>query len=440
MSSKKDDKEDNTGIEEEILVGTSLDEKNWENELEFILNLISNLRSCKSYKIFPQLGDENYNLRRASVAIVLRFNFDKSATDLNYLTDGSSTNDFEDLHKASLEAMGFSSFKRRKDPDWRLSGLLQEARKHRPALEVLFMQRGSSLSDRWSGHVSFPGGKKDTPQDLTDFDTAARECLEEVGLDLKVAQNFFYLGELDDRLVKTRFGTSNLLILSPQIFIQVSKFTPSLKLETREVACADWVSIKHLLNFLNKPSVKKGSTVLNKPSHKLWHRIDLANHIFPLKNWSLFKYPEIFIRSSLKILLGGMYFSALPLPEPFAPTLLWGLTLGMVSDLVDLGHNPRQIAQITPLDYPLPSFDLWPINIIVRWFCKPHYLRKPVTSWPFSPWEKYFYVVKVAGFLILSTRLVIITTFFRYLYSRRRFAFDLFYTVLPNGLVKRLPA
>ncbi len=49
--------------------------------------------------------------------------------------------------------------------------------------EVLFIKRADRESDPWSGHMAFPGGRRN-PTDATLLETATREALEEIGLDL----------------------------------------------------------------------------------------------------------------------------------------------------------------------------------------------------------------------------------------------------------------
>lgn len=48
---------------------------------------------------------------------------------------------------------------------------------------VLLMQRAERAGDRWSGQISLPGGHEE-PEDPTLVDTAIRETIEEVGVDL----------------------------------------------------------------------------------------------------------------------------------------------------------------------------------------------------------------------------------------------------------------
>ena len=50
-------------------------------------------------------------------------------------------------------------------------------------LELLLIRRSSRASDPWSGQMALPGGRRD-PSDPSLRQTAIRETLEEVGLDL----------------------------------------------------------------------------------------------------------------------------------------------------------------------------------------------------------------------------------------------------------------
>lgn len=56
-----------------------------------------------------------------------------------------------------------------------------------PDERLLFIRRAERKGDLWSGHVAFPGGRED-PADGGLLQTAMREVREEIGLDLATAR------------------------------------------------------------------------------------------------------------------------------------------------------------------------------------------------------------------------------------------------------------
>ncbi len=56
-----------------------------------------------------------------------------------------------------------------------------------PDHELLFIHRAEREGDLWSGHMAFPGGREE-PDDPSLLATAIRETSEEIGLDLSAAR------------------------------------------------------------------------------------------------------------------------------------------------------------------------------------------------------------------------------------------------------------
>lgn len=86
----------------------------------------------------------------------------------------------------------------------------------REAPDVLLMQRVQRQGDRWSGHVSFPGGMED-PTDADLLHTAVRETQEEVGLDLRGSARL--VGRSDDQVAMAR-GKVLPMAITPFVFVQ----------------------------------------------------------------------------------------------------------------------------------------------------------------------------------------------------------------------------
>ncbi len=113
------------------------------------------------------------------------------------------------------------------------------------ATEILMIRRATREGDPWSGHMGFPGGRRD-PEDASNFSCALRETREEIGVDL--SQWGTPLGELSDVNTGWRKDRPEMLV-TPFIF-QVSELpvlTPNY-----EVDDVVWVPLHFLMNEANR--------------------------------------------------------------------------------------------------------------------------------------------------------------------------------------------
>ncbi|GAA6028596.1 hypothetical protein JCM8097_007302 [Rhodosporidiobolus ruineniae] len=204
-------------------------------------------------------------------------------------------------------------------------------------VEILYIKRATRGTDRWSGHMAFPGGRTEPDDESAEF-TALRETWEEVAIDL-ADKDWISIGQLDDREITTSLGKRLLMILSPFIFLHTSPYAPMPELQESEVASAYWIP----LELLHPPGAKYGSV-----------EIDIATRLAPRNKTA---------RGLLQLLMGKMDFRCILLPNdpvatgapvPSGTTLpdirLWGLTLGMTLDV--LSHMNLAAASPDLSTYP----------------------------------------------------------------------------------------
>jgi len=103
------------------------------------------------------------------------------------------------------------------------------------SLELLMIERASYEGDPWSGHVAFPGGRRE-PHDAALLDTALRETREEMGIDL--ASDGRVLGALE----RLHPMSPSLPPLSIAPFVALLTRDAPLAL-SNEVADAFWVPL-----------------------------------------------------------------------------------------------------------------------------------------------------------------------------------------------------
>ena len=111
--------------------------------------------------------------------------------------------------------------------------------------EMLMIQRAVREGDPWSGHMGFPGGRKDA-SDATDVACAKRETLEEIGFDLDTYGEL--ICQLSDVNTGWRADRPEMLV-APFIFRVDS--TPDFELN-HEVDDTLWVPFSFLLDDANR--------------------------------------------------------------------------------------------------------------------------------------------------------------------------------------------
>ena len=148
-------------------------------------------------------------------------------------------------------------------------------------LEALFIKRAEVEGDPWSGQMALPGGRRD-PVDDDLLATAARETLEETGIDLAPPD---LLGELDDLAPNAR-------VLPPVV---IRSYVGAIGLRDRpevspsaEVALYLWVPFSELQQSATTVDIelRKARTTVQAfvvGDHVIWgltHRI-----ITPFVTW-----------------------------------------------------------------------------------------------------------------------------------------------------------
>ncbi len=104
--------------------------------------------------------------------------------------------------------------------------------------ELFFIRRAEAASDPWSGHIAFPGGRRD-PGDESLLATAIRETREEVGIDLARGELIARLPDVP-AFIRSKRGV---LVVSPFVFVMQEPVTPT---PNYEVADTLWVPLAKL--------------------------------------------------------------------------------------------------------------------------------------------------------------------------------------------------
>jgi len=136
--------------------------------------------------------------------------------------------------------------------------------------DVLLMQRAAAEGDRWSGHVSFPGGREEV-HDPNLVATAMRETHEEVGIDLSSTARL--LGRSDSIRARAR-GKFLPMSVTPFVFVQTAEAEIVCN---QEAETTFWLPLAAAANgdFDDSYAYKKGPLSLTLPcwryqGHTVW--------------------------------------------------------------------------------------------------------------------------------------------------------------------------
>lgn len=123
-------------------------------------------------------------------------------------------------------------------------------------LESLFIKRAEHPLDPWSGHMAFPGGRRDGDHETLE-EVARRETLEEVGIDLSEEMLIGRLHDIGGGRLKTHE-----MSVSPFIYQYSEKTELSLNYE---VADAVWVPLEFMAHPENVTDYYYPNDPRNRP-------------------------------------------------------------------------------------------------------------------------------------------------------------------------------
>lgn len=236
--------------------------------------------------------------------------------------------------------------------------------------EVLFIKRAARVGDRWTGHIALPGGKRE-PADSDDRATSSRETREETGLDLDT-EHSLYVGNLPERVIKAGWSETpyaflyrccaavsdysrRLMVLCPFVYLTLRHDLPPLALQPSEVHSAHWVPLRGLLapslRSVERWDLSKGSMRKRGYIAQIFIRATAGYMLFGgitlMPTESLYSstntdfIPEMrkqatWTGSATQMISNAFTGSRSQHDEGDHSLILWGLTMGIIADLLEM--------------------------------------------------------------------------------------------------------
>lgn len=128
---------------------------------------------------------------------------------------------------------------------------------HEPSPEVLVLKRMTNPRDPWSGHYSFPGGRREE-HDRSLLATCIRETFEECGIRLSTEQL------IKKYPVRHAGNTLNRPVPVTTYLFELPK-EPTIRLQQAEISCHEWLDLDYVAdsaNIIRRPMSPRRPEVL----------------------------------------------------------------------------------------------------------------------------------------------------------------------------------
>nr|CCC91915.1 unnamed protein product [Trypanosoma congolense IL3000] len=158
---------------------------------------------------------------RTSVAIILRFGDEHHQLVARRLLTGATATDVPRVLQQHLSAGAGESVP--------------------SSLTVLFVKRADLSGDRWSGSVTFPGGRRDLG-DVDDYNALCCRVDEMLGIPLR-SPEFLLLGRLRDYPIRSRKLQMMGAVQARFVFLHTGQLTPALRFAAPLVEAVRWVPV-----------------------------------------------------------------------------------------------------------------------------------------------------------------------------------------------------